>query len=558
MDRGWFDRRRQLQERFEALHPIRDASHFAYMRGPLLRFSEERARELWAGATDNAQPGALSPLNHVYVHVPFCKSICTFCNYERLELSHPNLMKGWLKRVLGSIETLAPAVAPLRWQSLYIGGGTPSTLPAAMLDELLSTLEDRLDFAPRSGRHIELDPAVVSQTRLDVLKKHGFTRFSFGIQSLDAEVNAAHNRGRQGNQIVDDCFSDLRGSGFQSVTVDFLLGLHGTTPDGILADIAYVLETHEPLSVDVFALVPTRKYVDALFGGDLDAFWAHMAPFQEVVPAALPELCARHGYRLNEESGHAYTLHRLDRSTGPGPRTSYTQLVSAQQRPLNLLGLGTSARTQIFQSAAFQYRDPGQDPGGEGPAWYEGQPVPAETEIRSYLIHQLRDLGYIDRPLFRDIFGIDVLDAVAVPVSAWRSIGVADVTQDRISLVNQDTPTRARTLLWLVPDAQLEYEIGRIEGLDLSGEGLEAMFSVLPQGTKLSSGYSFAGVGGGRLHLAGEGHRIRLRLAPALQANGSLRLIVETPPPAAAAPHLGTAVKKLRVLATRQHRSRRR
>ena len=467
-------------------------------------------------------------------------------------------MQGWLRRVLGSIETLGPALAPLKWHSLYIGGGTPSTLPAAMMDQLLTVLDAHLDFAPRSGRHIELDPAVVSQSRLDVLKKHGFMRLSFGIQSLDAEVNSQHNRGPQGKKIVDDCFTALKSTGFQSVTVDFLLGLQGTTPEGILADIAYVLETHEPMSVDIFALVPTPKYVEALFGGDLDAFWAHMAPFQEIVPAALPELCARLGYRLNESSGHAYTLNRLDRSSGAGPHTSYTQLVSAQQRPLNLLGLGTSARTQIFQSAAFQYRDPGEDPASDGPAWYEGQPVPVETEIRSYLIHQLRDHGQVDRELFRDIFGVDLLQAVPIPIEAWQALGLATVKADRLLLAEQNTQDRARTLMWLVPDPLLEFEVGRIEGLDLSHEGVADLFGVLPHGTVLSDGYRFLGVRDGRLLIGSEAGMLQLRLAPALEDRGPLRVVLETTPTPGTEARVGAVVGMLRNLATRQQRSRRR
>ena len=547
---GWLAKRQQLQDRFESLHRIRDASQFAYMRGQEQSFSEAQVRDMWAAAATHSMPGTLEPRNHVYIHVPFCKSICAFCNYERLKPSNPDLIKGWLKRVLGSLATIGPAVAPLTFHSLYIGGGTPVILPANVLDQLLTAVFETLNFAEGSGRHIELDPAVVSASRLDVLQKHGFRRYSFGIQTLDAGVNTIHNRGPQGKEMVDNCFTALHERGLNRVTCDFLIGLHGTTPQQTLADLEYVLDVHKPMSIDIFALVPTESYVDKLFAGDTQAFWRHIGPFQEIVPKALPELCERFGYHLMEEGGHRYTLHRQINDEFAA-KYSYTQLVSEQQRPLNLLGLGTSARSQIFQEAAFQYRDPDENPAAEGEAFYEGHVVPPETEVRTYLIHQFRDRGYVRDDEFQAIFGKTLREAVGIPIGAWESLELAKVDDQRIQMPEQDGPARAKTLLWLVPDAMLEYEVGRIQGIDLTHDGVTTVFRDIPIGTEIAPGFRFWGVREGRIVLKGDDYKIKLRLAPPLTSGKPLRIVVETPPPPQAIPSLTLAVKKLRGMATR-------
>ena len=99
VDPRWLQRRQQLNDRFAELQRIRDASQLAYMRGPTARFTEDEVVDLWAQAAVASMPGTLAPRNHVYIHVPFCKSICSFCNYERLKPSHPKLMQGWLNQV---------------------------------------------------------------------------------------------------------------------------------------------------------------------------------------------------------------------------------------------------------------------------------------------------------------------------------------------------------------------------------------------------------------------------------------------------------------------------
>ena len=87
---AWLEQRRALHDAYADASGLPDASRLAYLRGPEEHFSEREVVDLWRSAVEASEHNPT--LNNVYVHVPFCKSICGFCNYERLRPSHPNLL----------------------------------------------------------------------------------------------------------------------------------------------------------------------------------------------------------------------------------------------------------------------------------------------------------------------------------------------------------------------------------------------------------------------------------------------------------------------------------
>jgi coproporphyrinogen III oxidase-like Fe-S oxidoreductase len=570
-DDAWLNRRTALHDRFLEVAKIGDASRLAYLHGPEKTWTEEEVAAMWARAVRNPVSPA-EPLNCVYVHVPFCKSICSFCNYDRLQPSSPLLLKNWLARVLRSIEIIGSAVRPLTFHALYIGGGTPSVLPANMLHELLEALDRTLSWHPRAGRKMEFDPAVMNRERLKVLAAHRIRQLSFGIETLDPEINARHNRGRQGIELIERCFSDLKALGMSDVACDFLLGLEGTTPESMLAEMETVLTRFRPEFVDIFMLTPTHTYVTHHFGGSWEAFWRHIKPFEVAIPAALPELAARTGYRVRMGQGHHMMLERestfsriagsiLGRWQLPIPflrrfeRPSYTPLTSVARRPVNVIGLGRSARSVIFGTAAFAARDPEDDPAVAGPASYAGNQVDVGDEARSFLAHLLRDRDAVDRGEFRRIFGGDVTEIIPTAMAGWERDRTATLKDDTVQFVRQDRRDRIRSLLWLVPEEAIEFDLAHFEQLDLTPTGVARLAEAIGPGTALADGHTFEGAEGTRL-LVGtpEGETLRLRIAPELREGDSLRLVLDQNTRSGDEQALRRAVSQLRSVITHQHR----
>ena len=570
-DDAWLNRRTALHDRFLEVAKIGDASRLAYLHGPERTWTEEEVAAMWARAVRNPVSPA-APLNCVYVHVPFCKSICSFCNYDRLQPSSPLLLKNWLARVLRSIELIGPAVRPLTVHALYIGGGTPSVLPANMLHELLEALDRTLSWHPRAGRKMEFDPAVMNRERLKVLAAHRIRQLSFGIETLDPEINARHNRGRQGIELIERCFGDLKALGMSDVACDFLLGLEGTTPEGMLVEMETVLTRFRPEFVDIFMLTPTHAYVTRHFGGSWEAFWRHIKPFEVAIPAALPELAARTGYRVRMGQGHHMMLERqtafsriagsiLGRWQLPIPfprrfeRPSYTPLTSVARRPVNVVGLGRSARSVIFGTAAFAARDPEDDPAIAGPSGYAGNEVDVRDEARSFLAHLLRDRDEVDRDEFRRIFGGDVTEIIPTALAGWEREGAATLEDETVRFVHQDRRDRIRSLLWLVPEEAIEFDLGHFDQLELTPSGVARLVEPIKPGTALANDHVFEGAEGTRLLVrTPAGETLRLRIAPELREGGPLRLVLDRKPGTGDEQALRSAVAQLCGVVTHRHR----
>src|SRR5690606_39009275 len=221
----------------------------------------------------------------------------------------------------------------------------------------------------------EFDPMVMTPDRFAAVRRHGFSRFSFGIQSVDVEVNALHNRGRQRRSHLERQFALLGEHGGATTNVDFLLGLAGTTPDKMLAEIEEILSRHRPHEVSVYFLYPTPAYVQQHFEGSYDRFRDFLAPFEERVPAALHDLAERLSYRMGGDGKHVINLSsagpddvRPARAAAQSGRYLYRDVPPQGHRPLHVLWLGDPARARVFGRPTYRSELDDERPGAPGPS----------------------------------------------------------------------------------------------------------------------------------------------------------------------------------------------
>jgi len=406
---------------------------------------------LWRQAATTADPTSAW---NMYVHVPYCKSICTFCNYKRLKVSSREALDEYVAFIEQEASLFSSALSDVSFGALYVGGGTPSVLSADQLRRLMTALHDHFHFAEGAQKNFEFDPMVMTADRYDVISSFGFTRFSFGIQSVDVEVNALHNRGRQKRGHLDKQFQLLNDHGAESANVDFLLGLDGTTAEGMLAEIEEVLTKHRPFEVTVYFLHPTPAYVEAHFGGDFERFKEHLAPFERLIPTALAELAPRIDYAISGDGKHVINMHSTRRRAAPERATTthyhYCDVPSQVHRPLYLLGLGDSARSRIFGQLSYRAEHEADDRAPDSPR-YVASTMTRQDEMFAYLAFVFRDGDVLDRALFRRTFGVDVTDALERPIDKLRRLGVVEVEDDYLRLNPQSRRERMRDLLFFLP-----------------------------------------------------------------------------------------------------------
>ena len=139
----------------------------------------------------------------LYVHIPFCESLCYYCACNKIITKHHDRADVYLRYLSREIDlhTAQCGVGQVVSQ-LHLGGGTPTFLSDDGLRELMSMLKRSFTLAPGGEYSIEVDPRTVNAERLALLAELGFNRLSFGVQDFDSEVQKAVHRVQPAEQVL--------------------------------------------------------------------------------------------------------------------------------------------------------------------------------------------------------------------------------------------------------------------------------------------------------------------------------------------------------------------
>ncbi len=178
-----------------------------------------------AAARSNQAPQP-KPLS-IYIHIPFCKSLCYYCACNKIITQKTHRAVEYLDYLKREIAMQAALFDKSRTLTqLHLGGGTPTYLTGEQLGELMACLRQHfnLDESDNHEFSIEVDPRTIDISRIAELRAQGFNRLSFGVQDFDEKVQAAVNR-LQSQQQVYDLVAAARAAKFKSVSVDLIYGL---------------------------------------------------------------------------------------------------------------------------------------------------------------------------------------------------------------------------------------------------------------------------------------------------------------------------------------------
>ena len=163
----------------------------------------------------------------IYVHVPFCLTRCGYCDFNAYAgLDH--LHNRYVAALLREASLVARSWAGERFASVFVGGGTPTTLEVGELKALLEHLRARFDLEPGAEVTIEANPDTVDRAKLDGLLDSGYERLSMGAQSFDPSVLASLER-LHDPASVRRAMRDARAAGYANVNLDLIYGAEGET-----------------------------------------------------------------------------------------------------------------------------------------------------------------------------------------------------------------------------------------------------------------------------------------------------------------------------------------
>ena len=166
-----------------------------------------------------------SPALSLYVHIPFCESLCYYCACNKIVTRHHERADRYLDYLAREIELQTQHLGRGQPVSqLHLGGGSPTFLDDAQLGRLMGMLHAAFSFLPEGERSIEVDPRTVDATRLRHLADLGFNRLSLGVQDFDPAVQQAIHR-VQPLALVAELMVAARELGFGSINLDLIHGL---------------------------------------------------------------------------------------------------------------------------------------------------------------------------------------------------------------------------------------------------------------------------------------------------------------------------------------------
>jgi len=195
----------------------------------------------------------------VYVHIPFCESLCYYCACNKIITGKYERAEQYLKSLQTEVELLLPHLGTGNVVSqLHLGGGTPTFLRDPELRSLMEILGKAFQWKSDGEYSVEVDPRTVDAQRLKTLRELGFNRLSLGVQDFDKQVQIAVHR-EQTVQQVQDLMLAARGMGFKSVNLDLIYGLPKQTTQSWTQTLQSVAQLRpERIALYAYAHLPAR------------------------------------------------------------------------------------------------------------------------------------------------------------------------------------------------------------------------------------------------------------------------------------------------------------
>ncbi len=354
-----------------------------------------------------------------YVHVPFCKHRCGYCNFT-VVAGRDDLIDRFLDAIEVELSWLGQ---PRQVDTLFFGGGTPTHLPPEKLRRLLQIV---LRWFPLAAGHefsVEANPADLDDERVEVLAAHGVNRISLGAQSFDAGKLRFLDRDHNAADIAR-CVNRLRRC-IRSVSLDLIFGVPRESLDVWEVDLAETLKL-EPDHVSTYGLTYERG----------TALWTRWRKGQvrrldeeteRVMFERAIDVLTEAGFEHYEISNFARPAHRCRHNEVYWAGEGYYAVGPGAARHVNGQREVNHRSTTTWQKRVL---------GGQSPV-AESETLPPEDRAREMLVIGLRRIRGVDRSEFADRTGFDIESLVGPEISRFVNRGLLQWRGNRLCLTRE-------------------------------------------------------------------------------------------------------------------------
>lgn len=284
----------------------------------------------------------------IYIGIPFCPTICNYCSFASYSLEkHENVLGDYLKALEKEIIYASTCLTEKKLTTLYVGGGTPTSLNEEQLEELMSMIRKYFDFSNMQEFTVEAGrPDSITREKLKILKKYGVDRISINPQSMRQKTLDLIGRKHTVEQIYD-CYKMAREEGHDNINMDMILGLSGET----ISDVEYTLQEIGKLSPDSLTVHTLAKKRAA----DLTI---HKDKYKEFEATNVGEMLNRSIEFTKQHGYEPYYLYRQKNMTDNLENTGYAKhgkegiyniLIMEEKQTILALGAGALSKFVFHQ-----------------------------------------------------------------------------------------------------------------------------------------------------------------------------------------------------------------
>jgi len=298
----------------------------------------------------------------IYIHIPFCRSRCSYCDFAT-GMYESELAARYVHAVVSEIAAWREVEEPSHVDTIYLGGGTPSLLTPAQIEQILTAVRSRFKVVEGAEVTMEMNPgdggssAASKREKLREFRRCGINRASFGAQTFDNRELKQLGRTHSSSDIYST-FNHLREAGFENINFDLIAGLPGQTLAGWRRNLnealnlrpehlsLYLLDVHEgtPLAEQIkrgMRPVPDDDLAAEMYRLMIDEVSAAGYEHYEISNFCLPGFESRHNtkYWTGEPyygfgcSAHSFDSERK-RWSNERDAAKYVQLIEKEQSPL--------------------------------------------------------------------------------------------------------------------------------------------------------------------------------------------------------------------------------
>lgn len=376
----------------------------------------------------------------LYIHIPFCVQKCAYCDF--VSFADPGPRQAYVSALKKEIFLAGARFPSTVYDTVFIGGGTPSVLSAQDMASLLSALREAFTIASEAEITIECNPGTVDAQKLQAYLAGGVNRLSFGLQSAQDALLRAIGRVHDFTQF-EKSFHLAREAGFANINVDIMYGLPGQSDTDYLQTIRKVAAMG-PEHISAYSLILeegtplyTRVMAGELALPDEDA----VCDMQEAGRFLLAEL----GYERYEISNYAKPGFACRHNINYWQNGPYLGLGLAAHSAFDMVGWrrwNNHAKLSDYLAAVEREELP----------ILEQHAIPLKEAMFECVMLGLRMIKGVDRPAFKVRFGQDVCEVYQEAVEALLALGWAKATPDALYLTEAGLDMENSALLYFLED----------------------------------------------------------------------------------------------------------